>query len=60
MQVSLPILHHPKDGYAIDLNRLVDLKAIFRKRDTDSCDRDFCVYVFEDELGISQYYGMGR
>jgi len=60
MQVSLPILHHPKDGYAIDLNRLIDLTTIFRKRDTDNWDRDFCVYIFEDEFGIEQYYGMGR
>lgn len=60
MQVSLPILHHPKDGYAIDLNRLIDLTQVFKKRDTSSWDRDFCVYVFEDESGIERYYGMGR
>jgi len=36
MQVSLPILHHPKDGYAIDLNRLIDLTQVFKRRDTDN------------------------
>lgn len=36
MQVLLPIIHHPKDGYAIDLNRLIDLTQIFKKRDVDS------------------------
>lgn len=60
MQVSLPILHHPKDGYAIDLNRLIDLTQVFKRRDTDNWDRDFCVYIFEDAFGIEQYYGMGR
>lgn len=60
MQVSLPILHHPKDGYAIDLNRLIDLTQVFKKRDTEDWDRDFCVYIFEDEFGVEQYYGMGR
>ena len=60
MQVSLPILLHPKDGYAIDLNRLIDLTQWFRKRDTDSWDRDFCTYIVEDTFGIEQYYGMGR
>ena len=33
---------------------------MFKKRDTESWDRDFCVYIFEDEFGIEQYYGMGR
>ena len=60
MQVSLSKLRHPKDGYTIDLNRLIDLTQIFKKRDTESWDRDFCVYIFEDENGIPQYYGMGR
>ena len=60
MQISLPILHHPKDGYKIDLNRCIDLTRILKKRDTESWDRDFCVYVFEDENGIPWYIGMGR
>ena len=62
MQVSLSILHHPKDGYAIDLNRLIDVTQIFKKRDKDRCgDKgDFCVYIFEDEFGNNQYIGMGR
>jgi len=60
MQVLLPIIHHPKDGYAIDLNRLIDLTQIFKKRDVDSWDRDFCVYIFEDNSKIERYYGMGR
>ena len=60
MQVSLPILHHPKDGYAIDLNSIIDLTQVFIKRDTDNWDRDFCVYTFKDEFKCIQYYGMGR
>lgn len=60
MQVSLSILRHPKDGYAIDLNRLIDLTQVFKKRDTENWDREFCVYIFEDEFNINQYYGMGR
>jgi hypothetical protein len=60
MQVSLPILHHPKDGYSIDLNRLIDLTRVFKKRDTSSWDRDFCVYIFEDSYKVERYYGMGR
>jgi len=60
MQTNIKIINHPKDGYKIDLNRLIDLTKVFIKRDTEDFNRDFCVYCFEDENGISQYYGMGK
>ena len=60
MQITLPKLKHPKDGYTIDLNRLIDLTTVFKKRDTNHWDRDFCVYVFENEFGIPVYIGKGR
>ena len=60
MQISLSLLRHPKDGYVIDLNRLIDLTEIFKVRNTENDDWEFCVYIFEDELGIPRYYGMGR
>lgn len=59
MQISLPILHHPKDGYAIDLNQLIDLTKVFKKRDTEHWNRDYCVYTFELDNTV-WYYGMGR
>lgn len=58
MQITL--LHHPKDGYNIDLSRLIDLTQVFKVRDTENWDRDFCVYAFEDENHVVQYIGMGR
>lgn len=60
MQVELSKINHPKDGYTIDFNCLLDLTKIFVKRDTEIRDRDYCVYVFKDSFGVIQYYGMGR
>lgn len=58
MQITLPKLKHPKDGYTIDHDRLIDLNEVFKKRDIG--DRDSCVYVFENEFGIPVYIGMGK
>lgn len=60
MQISLSVGNHPKDGYKIDLSRLVDVSKLFKKRDIEHWDRDFCTYIFEDESGKTVYIGKGR
>lgn len=59
MQVKLPILHPFTSGYAVDLNRTIEVTKIFKTRE-ESSDRGYCVYIFENQMKIACYYGMGR
>ena len=59
MQVKLPILHPFTSGYAVDLNRTIGVTKIFKTRE-ESSDRGYCVYIFENQMKIACYYGMGR
>lgn len=59
MQVKLPILHPFTSGFAVDLNRTIDVTKIFKTRDDDS-DRAYCVYIFENQINGSCYYGNGK
>jgi len=58
MQLQLRGLTHPKDGYKINFDKLIDIDPLFKHRD-DNKNRDFCVYFIYDGAGRLVYIGEG-
>lgn len=58
MQLQLRGLTHPKDGYKINFDKLIDVDPLFKHRDNNK-NRDFCVYFIYDGAGRLVYIGEG-
>ena len=58
MRLQIKELTHPKDGYKIKFDKLIDIDPLFKHRD-DNRNRDFCVYFIYDGVGRLVYIGEG-